>query len=427
MDAIAMSCPECKHSLRFPAASVGRKAKCPKCGAMFTIAAAPPPAPAKPAGDGYGLVEEPVEEKPKKKEPEKKPKKEKSTVKIRKKKLVDPAEWDKVKTGLMLLFGSACLWGFIWVVEIIVVLIGVAKGPEYSTLVTNVLMVEGAPLPEPGQWETLDMPRFAIAVVVGQDNLDTAKVLRIVTGFLTLIQIGVAMAGMVLCLCVPSRFGERGYLFTGLGFAAFNFLMYFLFKILPDLGAMSYALLPFFSPEMPTVTANMERTLPVHLFWMGAPFWETFLTLFLLACRFLEPAMVCATLCAIGKNLREVKIEENGEGTLQMCLGTFFCLFTYHLMSITGASEVAVTVLRVIYMLYAGFLLYFQVRYALSLYGAAAIIGKRVASSTGADEEGDDEDEEEMEERPKKRRRLDDDEDEDDGDDEDEEEEDEDE
>lgn len=47
MDAITIRCKKCQHAMKFAAAKVGKKTKCPKCETIFTIEAdAPPPAPA---------------------------------------------------------------------------------------------------------------------------------------------------------------------------------------------------------------------------------------------------------------------------------------------------------------------------------------------------------------------------------------------
>jgi hypothetical protein len=417
MEPISFRCSACQQPLKFPAERAGRKAKCTRCGAEQIVPEksasektepekpASPPPPPPPSGDDdeeeggkhYAVVTDPTTEEKKKLPPGKKKKdKAKAAIKKRKKSLVDADQWGIVRHGLLLMSIGAGLWLTIFCLQGLFILIGSAEGPEYNTLRTELIGEETTP-PGAGTMGNLDKLRFSLGLIAGSNNLSLFRFMYIVLSFMTLVQMAFFLMGYFTCLVVPPRFGTRGQVITMICLGIFNLLAMIGFRLLPLLGIVPYALIPYLVPEIPLIQANMERALPLHVFWSAAPFWEMLLTFTLLGCQYLEYNMGPVFIRSIGLSIKEEPVQDRAMGLLQLGFGAMFALLCYHIVSVCGTSDVIISVIRLNYLAWTGFLILFIVRYMLQLNATRQIIDKLV--------KGEIEEEEEEEQKAKKEKK----------------------
>jgi hypothetical protein len=182
----------------------------------------------------------------------------------------------------------------------------------------------------------------------------------------------------VIALPVPRRFGAFGQLIAGIVVSLFNFLSMFFFKLLPVLGATGYVLIPLLTPELPMTEYNMERIIPIQVMYTAAPFWENFLNLLIQFSLYLQPALNCIFIWSVGVAIKDDTVANGGRGRTQMCLGTFFVLMCYHVLSMCGASPVLVLVLRVIYTVWFCFLLMFMLQYIMLILKVRAVLYDKI-------------------------------------------------
>ena len=382
----------------------GIKTKCPKCGTPLTVPKAASNTPAKPAAaaddddddsSGYNLSEafdapppsedlkraqraddeeedEEDEEKPKEKKP-------KVTRKKLKKRTVQFAEqWQKAQVAVVLVFVGACLWGLNWLLHAIIMMLGLFESPMYSSVALRAS--ESGPL---------ERVTLAIGLMAGLDHLSLGKTLFLIEQILNLAAAGLFLAAFCICLAVPARYGTRGNAVALVCLGTINLLFDLILKLLPAAGAMAYTMVPLLVPEIVMSEADIERSVPLHAFWCGSPFWEVFGAIVIQSAYFFEPILFCIFLRAVAISLKDDEwLEPQALGLIRLGFGQLFILLSFYLLSITGTSEVLHLVLLLAYVLWRGFLLGFIVNFASTVWKTRA----RIAYLLGTEEEEDDDD-----------------------------------
>jgi len=405
MPAIVVVCSSCKHKMRFGEDKAGRKAKCPKCGKPVVVAApeengeeevkdvAPAPqAKPEPKGDelgAYGVTDvvNPDEKKDDEdQKPDKKKKKKAPKLKRKIKALPDSDLWDKVRGGLIFIFIGACLWGTAHLLQGLYVALGMVDYTEYTRMLANELAQRRDPLPANGEFWDINPLNCLLGMIAGIGFLGLAKTCLILAAVLRLAAPLVACIGYLMCLPIPNRYGTSFQITALLGLGAWNLLMVLGLMVLPVLGAYNYILIPLLTPEVVLTEYNMERSIPLNVMWMASPFWECLLNLFLQFLYYLEPIVGASFLWSIGMSIREKRIEDNASSLVQVGLGTFFILLSFHMLSITGTTPVAVYVMRVLYILWYAFLLLFLLSYAALLLKAREVLYLKINPPNETDE-----------------------------------------
>jgi hypothetical protein len=151
------------------------------------------------------------------------------------------------------------------------------------------------------------------------------------------------------------------------------------FKLLPLTGTMTYCMVPLVGPEIVMGQANINRTLPLHVFWSGAPFWEMFATLLIQMLLCAEPVLFALFLRAMALQLRHEPLRELADGVILLALGTAFGLLGYYLLTLTGTSETLAWTLRVVYTIWVGFFLGQLIWYAVVLHRSRGFIAAKLA------------------------------------------------
>ena len=389
--------------MKFSADKAGKKAKCSKCGAIVPIEAPPEtepeqepePAPVVKAAEeeedgtgSYGLYTDPeLEERKKQLEaeeeakanPKKKDRKKLPKVARKIKAIADAESWEKVRLGMFFVFLGVCVWIVAHLLQGSYVLIGSVEFPEYAPLLATYLASRNNDdFPARGHGWDIDQMSICLGIISGRAFLGYAQFCIVVVTGLYFLQAILWGVGYALCLPVPRRYGMFGQLLAALGLAGFNVLCVFAFKLLPVLGAHGYVLIPYLTPEVAMTEYNMERLVPIHVLWSGAPFWENLLTLVLRFSAYLEPAFFCIFIWSVGLIVKEDEIEQGGKGRTQMCLGTMFMLLTYQLLSLCGASPVMVILLRVIYTVWFSFALIFMLQYIMLLVKCRTVLQEKI-------------------------------------------------
>jgi hypothetical protein len=397
MDAISVRCKMCKHAMKFSAEKAGKRAKCPKCDAVVLIAADPKTeaakedapaesAPVAPVADDendgpaeYGVWTDPEIEKRKQemaaeeeeRRTRRKKKKDKNLpIVTRKIKAIPDADsWKSVRLGLLITLVGVFIWGFTHVLQSSYVLLGSVEYSEYATLIHEKVNQKDG---------DVNYRDVYLGMIAGRDFFGTAKAFLIMGTLLYFFQALAWGAGNVIAMPVPRRYGMLGQLITGLILGFFNFTIMFVFKLLPVLGIISYVMIPFVTPEIDMTEYNMERLIPLHIMWSGAPFWESFLTIIFRTLFYLQPMMGCVFIWSIGTAIKDEKLEQSARGMTQLCLGVLFIQVCFHFLAMCGATPVMVTVLRVFYGVWFGFALLFIAQYALLILNCRLILFEKI-------------------------------------------------
>jgi hypothetical protein len=395
MDAIIVRCKTCKHAMKFSAEKAGKRAKCTKCDAIVLVKAEEEPeqeegpapevaaAPVVKAVDeeddptgGYDVFTDPeMEEIKKKREADeeanvkKRKEKKKLPKMLRKMKAIPDAEsWNKVRLGLLFIFIGVCIWMFTHLAQGSYVVLGKVEFPEYANTMAANLAARGGEeeFPERGRFWDVDQVNVYLGMIAGRDILGYARAMLTIATLFYFLQALAWGVGYVISLPVPRRFGTFGQLIVCMALAVINFLIMFFFKLLPVLGVFTYVMIPFVTPEIVLTEYNMERTLPIHVLWSAAPFWENFLNL------------GCIFIWSVGIAIKDERIEQGGKGLTQMSLGTFFFLLCFHLLSLCGSSPVLVNMLRVFYAVWFCFLFLFMLQYASLILKCRAVLYDKI-------------------------------------------------
>ncbi|MBM4068244.1 MAG: hypothetical protein FJ271_04785 [Planctomycetes bacterium] len=333
----------------------------------------PPPPPPKPAGDddeeggAYTLTADAAPAAPVEDQSKKKKKKEKKAVvkrTIKKKTIQFADDWRKLLIAIWLMFAGMCVWGICWLLHLVIVLQGLLSSTLYSPLQLEVI-----------RDNELQKGPFVIGLICNLSNLDAGKALYITEQALFLASGGCFLAAYCICLGVPNVFGTRGQTITLLIFSIINLLVTLLLKLLPAAGAMGYVMVPLVAPEICFSVASLERTLPLHVFWSAAPFWEFFGAIIFQAVFYGEPILFCVFLRSTALALKDDQwLEPRAQSLLRMGFGQFFMLLSFYMLSITGTTDVVGWTLLIVYLVWRSFLIGYIINYALVLYGSLARI-----------------------------------------------------
>jgi hypothetical protein len=291
----------------------------------------------------------------------------------------------------------------------LMVIFGIINGPEYAEVLEQ-SMTAKADTPA-GEVAVPDMPAFMLGLVTGMSYQGIGKVFYILAAVLALFQIVIVMAGCGVCLKIPDRYGSQGQLKALLAFGTLNFFIILIFKLLPALGVINYFLVPYTLPEVSLVDANIDRDPPIWVFWSGAPFWEMILTVILLCSFYAQPVLIGIFIWSIGMALREGPVIEKGQGAVILAFGIAFGLLSFHLLSMTGTSGVALGVLRVLYGVWTGFTILLLIRLPAALQATRAILQKYLDGAEMKDEDDEEEDKPRRKRKAKRARDEDDDDD----------------
>ncbi|HZZ81951.1 MAG TPA: hypothetical protein VFE62_25860 [Gemmataceae bacterium] len=409
MDAIVVRCKMCKHPMKFSAEKAGKRAKCPKCDAIVLVQAEPEkksepapengtPAPAAPSqsasssmdddGDGgYGVLLDPEMEEIKRKREEeeaakaraKKDRKKLPKVTRKIKAIPDAESWEKVRIGMLLVMIGAWIWLFCHLMQGSYVVLGSVELPEFANLMVHNLEERKNPeFPEMHHGWDLDEMGIYLGMIAGRDFLSYASGCVATASILYIFQALLCMGGYGLCMMAPRRNGMLGQLIAAMVLAFFNLVVVFTFKLLPAIGAHNYVMISYVTPEIPMTEYNMERIVPIHVLWSGAPFWENFVTIMMRLMQYFEPALFCVFVWSAGLVIKDKTVENGGHGRAQLCLGAMFVLICYHLLSLCGASPVLVLLLRVVYGLWFFFSAVFILQYIMLLMKARAVLYDKI-------------------------------------------------
>jgi len=275
----------------------------------------------------------------------------------RKVKAIDFADdWAKVRIGMLLIFIGVIAWIAAHFLQGLYVLVGSTEQSEFANLIHGVLLHRGGdPLPAAGQFWDVNLLEIYLGMIVGNNYLGLAQGCLTISSLLYFVQAACWVFGYILCLAVPRRFGMGGNIITCLVLAVFNAIFVLVFRLLPVVGAIQYIMIPFVVPEISLTEYNMERLVPINVLWSGAPFWDNFLNVIIRFSLTLEPTIFCVFLWSVGLAVKDEGLEQSGRSLTQMILGTFFIQLAFFMLSICGASPVLVMVLRVIYVVWYGF------------------------------------------------------------------------
>lgn len=389
-----VECPKCGSEFE----AEGKIARCPDCRATFRNEAETPKKkkkdkpkkdkkpepPAKkdvPVGeDMYGFTkdEEDLGELRKKREVEEEKRKEekkkapKPQIQIKRKNIGDLEIWSKVDKAMIWLLVGTIVWAVYHFFQGVIVFLGIVQGPEYAAAVVRWLIRPEQGAFELGQGDTLDRVSFCLAMLGGSNLVGTSFVLLLLMQVLSWIQTGTWMAGYAIAWQGTPNMeneGSRGQLITLFVTGALNFLFGFFLVFLPLVGAFSYVLMPYWCPEMAMALFNMERSVPLHIFWSYSPFWETLLTIIIVCSKYLEPIMISYFIWTVASTLKDDVFQQRALGTLRMGCSVAFLFLVFDLFALTGTSPVLVKVLRLFYLLWYMFMVAWILR-------LAALIGK---------------------------------------------------
>jgi len=395
MNVITFRCAACQHQMRVSADKAGRRAKCTKCGKEVRVppaspspaeAAAPADALAKAKvqggdaeddGGSYSFVDQPApaeeaDATKKKKEPDgknDKPAENKEEQKprpvrrkIRKKTVQFGEDWLKFRFALLLVFAGACIWILVWLLHTGLVLLNVIESPSYGAI------VEGAT-----QSGEVRVAAVATGLLTGGSGI--GKILEIIEQVATLGYQAAFLCAFLVCLGVPNVFGTRGQALGMVILCCLSLLVDLLLKVLPVVGVMPYTITALLAPEAALNEANIDRALPIHVFWCAWPFWETLAAILLQVLSLSVPIGFCVFLRAASMALKDDEwLEPRAFMLLRLGFGQFFIFLVFYMLSISGTSLVLRTALLAIYVVWRGFLLGFIISLAkVALQGNARV------------------------------------------------------
>jgi len=169
-------------------------------------------------------------------------------------------------------------------------------------------------------------------------------------------------------------------------------------------GAISFGPIFLIAPEIVMNPVNTDRLMPLNIMWSDLPMLEMLLSIVVLSLFYFEPVLFCMFMRAVARAMKNEILDAQARSLMTLGLAQIFAQLTYQMLSITGTSDVLQSVLRVVYLIGAGFLLGQLIWFALVFFRMPAQIEKVLApegSSTGRvfqDEEEEQEDEEDEEE-----------------------------
>ena len=206
----------------------------------------------------------------------------KAQIQVKRKNIGDLEVWSKVDKAMIWLLIGTIVWGVHHFFYGVIVFLGMVQGPEYArAVVTWLIQADQGPF-ELGQGTRLDRVSFVLAMLGGSSLVGVTFALMILVQVFTWIQTGTWMGGYgIAWQGIPNMEteGAKGQLTTLFTVSAINFLFRFFLVFLPLVGAYTYVLMPLWGAEMSMALFNMERSVPLHIFWAFSPFSEELLTL----------------------------------------------------------------------------------------------------------------------------------------------------
>jgi hypothetical protein len=220
--------------------------------------------------------------------------------------------------------------------------------------------------------------------------------------------------GYFACSRSPNRFGMHGQVKAMTILAFVNAGILLIFKTLPLTTLMPYTPLPYFVPELATLTANVDRFTPIPIFWTQFAYFDYLLTFLFIGAKTAECTLGGIFIYTVGFTVKDEELRDAGASQAQLAMGAGFAFIVYHLFSLCGASNVLVDWLRFCYLMAVGFQFFFIIRYMLVINQARASLDKKMEDMTEDElqwkdeddpwDDDDDEDEEEEEYRKTKKK-----------------------
>jgi hypothetical protein len=291
----------------------------------------------------------------------------------------NPEQWNRVRAGMVLLAVSVCI-GIAGLLLIRgVVLAGQLATPSYAQTAVEVFPGGIQPVGgTPGQAPNVDLARFFAGLLMGSNHPDTARTLLIVGTSLLVLQSLLGLVAYIVYIQVPPRYGTRGLAIALTVMAVVNLVLLIVLRLLPLAGVISYVLTPVYAMELPMLSSNIARLIPLHVVWLHIPMLEMFFGVLIMVLASLEAVVGCAFIRAVGISLRDEGTDKKGHGLMKLGMGTLFFLLFYQMAALAGTSEVLVGVLRVLYWLGTCFLLGYLVWYVAALFQTRTMIAKRL-------------------------------------------------
>lgn len=452
MDIITFQCDKCDKVMRIGADKAGKKAKCNRCGANLVIpnqsqAISENPAPKakvsffgdEDSGGVYSFLEdaetaESLEEQKKKSKQDRKVdikdlyksddedededeeeideeeerKKEMEEERLRdinrsrrealqaaRKTPMDIVAWEKVRLGFILIAIGVGFWMASVFLQKLVFLFGLGYTNDYANVATNQLLDKKEMLdPEIGMVPTLHRTRFIVGLVGGSEMIEMNLWLYRISYLFTLIQLVCTGTGYVFCISAPSRFGAKGLAIALLPVVVISFILTLFLKLLPMSGAYTYTMIQLLAPEVGIMRANIERVIPIHVFWAAAPFWESLLAILLHLTTFGELVLFCIFMHSVAKIIKDEKLEKETNPLTRLGLSVGFILMGFLLLINTGTTEVLINVLWIVYIFTSCFYFWFLIWFMIVLFKTRERIRKALLVFGGeVEQEGGDEDE----------------------------------
>lgn len=355
-------CPRCGEMSPVPAP--GTKGRCAKCSATIEPPRVKRADDDDDEGGSYSLVETQQEEKKVEEGPKKKV--QKAIIKVRRRSIGDLEKWETVNFAMTMVTVGVCFWGLAQALYGIYLFLGLVQGPEYARPVAEFLLQQVDDPLEPGAGEPTNRIAFIVAMVGGSDFHGANVGILVASQVCGWLQTGCWIFAYILMLRgAPDSYGASGQALTLMIFSVMNQLVYFIFVFLPIIGAFGYTMVPLIGPEMASADFNMERRVPLQVFWSGMPMLEVFLALMFILIRYLEPIFIGIYVRSCAKAMKDPFLEQNSVGYQKLGFGLLYIVVCYFILSLAGTSPVLVKVLRVIYACWFGFLVGFIVRTAL--------------------------------------------------------------
>jgi DNA-directed RNA polymerase subunit RPC12/RpoP len=414
MATITFRCTSCQQEFTVGSDKAGKKAKCAKCGSSVTIpqddgaeeglAAMAVAAPKKTDDDDdaggpmtYGLKEED------KKSEEEKRKRDAATAalkgpgrKIKKKKalITDGPLWRKTAFGMQLIAGGLCLWLGAYLLFKLPLAAGLIVGPEYAEPASERLVSN----PNSPKETELDLPTYAYGVISSNSMAGVMLWFARIAQVLYLFMYVPLVAGYVVCLIVPDRYGTKMQVIALISLAAINAFFGLIFKLLPMLGLWEWTIMPLVAPEVAMVEMNQERMESLLNFWSPVPALDMIIAVLVLFLQYFEPVLIAVFIRACALAMKVKDLDKTAQSLMRMGLGQCFIQLAWLLCSLCGTSQVLLILLRVVYALGFGFFVGQMIWMIIVLFSMPAVVEEQLGDEAFEQEDEDEEDEEEEEE-----------------------------
>jgi hypothetical protein len=251
--------------------------------------------------------------------------------------------------------------------------------------------------PDAGKALETDLWSFTVNIISGAAFADSMRAVYIIAAVLSLLQVGPLLAGYVMCLAVPDRFGTRLQLKVLLGLTFFNAIFLVVFKLLPMLGVIRYVNLPFMAPQVVMLEMNAERCETLLTTWLRSPLLEVYASILMTFLLFLEPALIATFIYAVSKSIKSDELEGSSLIAVKLAFAQIFIQVAWLMTSLCGSTVVLLWSLRAIYVLGFCFFVGQLVFTTILLFKVAPTVEEQLGDDADAPGAGSDEDYEEDE------------------------------